>query len=200
MEKLSLVREGESKLPPGFRFQPTDEEIVFQYLSRKTFNHPMPALVIPELDVFTYDPWELPGDGEQEMYFFCNKEGRKMGRGSECGVWKASGSAKRIICSKKMPIIGIRKSYVFHRRTKHRCAVRTDWIMHEYCLALSQSQQTHATDQGCLVRIGNWTLCRVIFKKARVSEVGVDDFSSDSSSSSSCSSSDSSIFSDVSSG
>lgn len=87
------------------------------------------------------------------MYFFCNKEGRKMGRGSECGVWKGSGSAKRIICSKKMPIIGIRKSYVFHRRTKHRCAVRTDWIMHEYCLALSQSQQTHASDQVFLLAL-----------------------------------------------
>lgn len=70
MEKFSLVREGESKLPPGFRFQPTDEEIVFQYLSRKTFNHPMPALVIPELDVFTYDPWELPGNYTSHFHTF----------------------------------------------------------------------------------------------------------------------------------
>ncbi|XP_057767548.1 NAC domain-containing protein 83-like [Salvia miltiorrhiza] len=190
---MNIVREGGSKLPPGFRFEPTDEEIVFQYLSRKTFSHPLPALVIPELDVFTYDPCHLPGDGGQDMYFFCNKEGRKMGRASECGFWKASGSPKRIICSKKMPIIGIRKSFVFHRRTKRR----TQWIMHEYYLALSQN--THQD----LVRIGNWTLCRIFLKKLRVNARKVDDvrsrdFLSDSYSSS-ASSTDSGIFTEVSS-
>ncbi|KAK4436827.1 NAC domain-containing protein 83 [Sesamum alatum] len=48
MDKFNFVRDGESKLPPGFRFQPTDEEIVFQYLARKTFSYPLPASVIPE--------------------------------------------------------------------------------------------------------------------------------------------------------
>lgn len=61
MDKLNFVTDGGSKLPPGFRFQPTDEEIVFQYLSRKIFSHPLPAQVIPEIDIFSFDPWELPG-------------------------------------------------------------------------------------------------------------------------------------------
>ncbi|KAH6829729.1 hypothetical protein C2S53_012855, partial [Perilla frutescens var. hirtella] len=144
MEKLNVVRDGGRKLPPGFRFQPTDEEIVFQYLSRKTFSHPLPALLIQEFDVFSFDPWELPGDPEQDRYFFCNKEdnnigyGRKIDRSSDySGFWKATGSIKPIICSKKMPIVGIRKSFVFHR------GVRTDWIMHEYYIALSGNPQTH---------------------------------------------------------
>jgi hypothetical protein len=61
MEKLNLVRDGMIRLPPGFRFQPTDEELVFQYLKRKILSWPLPASVIPEVNVCKYDPWELPG-------------------------------------------------------------------------------------------------------------------------------------------
>lgn len=64
MEKLNtVVRERVSKLrlPPGFRFQPTEKEIVFQYLARKIFSHPLPSLIIPEFDVFTSHPSDLPG-------------------------------------------------------------------------------------------------------------------------------------------
>jgi hypothetical protein len=50
-----------SGLPPGFRFQPTEEELVFQYLKRKILSWPLPASVIPEVNVCKYDPWELPG-------------------------------------------------------------------------------------------------------------------------------------------
>lgn len=85
------------------------------------------------------------GDGAQDRYFFCNKGGDNTGRGrliNGYGFWKATASKKRIICSKKMPIIGIRKSFVFHQRTKH--CVGSEWIMHEYYLALSENnQQTH---------------------------------------------------------
>lgn len=68
MEKLStpsLVRHnhngGALKLPPGFRFHPTDEELVLQYLRRKVFSCPLPASIIPEIDLGKYNPWDLPG-------------------------------------------------------------------------------------------------------------------------------------------
>ncbi|CAK7327509.1 unnamed protein product [Dovyalis caffra] len=60
MEKFNFVRDGMIRLPPGFRFQPTDEELVFQYLQRKILSSPLPASVIPEVNVCKYDPWELP--------------------------------------------------------------------------------------------------------------------------------------------
>lgn len=49
------------KLPPGFRFHPTDEELVVQYLRRKAFSCPLPASIIPEIDLAKYNPWDLPG-------------------------------------------------------------------------------------------------------------------------------------------
>ncbi|URD93934.1 ANAC083 transcription factor [Musa troglodytarum] len=35
-----------TRLPPGFRFHPTDEELVVQYLKRKVFSCPLPASFI----------------------------------------------------------------------------------------------------------------------------------------------------------
>lgn len=52
-----------SKLPPGFVFEPTDEEILFEYLRRKIFALPLPASIIPELiNLSNHDPWDLPGN------------------------------------------------------------------------------------------------------------------------------------------
>lgn len=49
------------QLPPGFRFHPTDEELVVHYLSRKAASHAFSLPVIAEIDLYKFDPWELPG-------------------------------------------------------------------------------------------------------------------------------------------
>ncbi|MBA0768824.1 hypothetical protein Gotri_017601 [Gossypium trilobum] len=48
-------------LPPGFRFHPTDEELVGYYLKRKNEGLEIELEVIPVLDLYKFDPWELPG-------------------------------------------------------------------------------------------------------------------------------------------
>lgn len=48
-------------LPPGFRFYPTDEELVVHFLHRKASLLPCHPDVIPDLEVYPYDPWELDG-------------------------------------------------------------------------------------------------------------------------------------------
>lgn len=50
-----------SLLPPGFRFHPTDEELVGYYLKRKVFGLKFELEVIPVIDLCKFDPWELPG-------------------------------------------------------------------------------------------------------------------------------------------
>ena len=51
-------------LPPGFRFEPTEEELVFEYLKCKVFSFPLPASIIPEIttSVCNLDPWDIPGN------------------------------------------------------------------------------------------------------------------------------------------
>lgn len=51
--------------PPGFRFHPTDEELVVYYLKRKICKRRIKLDIIAETDVYKWDPEELPG-----MYFF----------------------------------------------------------------------------------------------------------------------------------
>ncbi|GFQ06335.1 nac transcription factor onac010 [Phtheirospermum japonicum] len=125
MHKFNFLRNGERKLPPGFRFQPTEEEIVFQYLARKIFSCPLPATVIPEIDkILSFDPWDLPGESEQDKYFFSNRESnyRNVKRGSRAtccgGYWRVIGLDRQIRCSKRMPIVGMKKTLVFCKGKK----------------------------------------------------------------------------------
>jgi len=48
-------------LPPGFHFYPTDEELVVHFLQRKANLLPCHPDVIPDLELYPYDPWELHG-------------------------------------------------------------------------------------------------------------------------------------------
>lgn len=52
---------GSAPLPPGFRFHPTDEELVGYYLKRKVEGLEIEIEVIPVIDLYKFDPWELPG-------------------------------------------------------------------------------------------------------------------------------------------
>ncbi len=54
-------------LPPGFRFHPTDEELVTYYLARKRVNANFKVHAISEVDLNKCEPWHLPG-----TYHDCN--------------------------------------------------------------------------------------------------------------------------------
>lgn len=45
---------------PGFRFHPTDEELVGFYLRRKVDRKPIRMELIKTIDIYKYDPWDLP--------------------------------------------------------------------------------------------------------------------------------------------
>lgn len=48
-------------LPPGFKFFPTDEDLILHYLPKKIKRLPCYSDFIPEIDLYNYDPWVLPG-------------------------------------------------------------------------------------------------------------------------------------------
>ena len=45
---------------PGFRFHPTDEELVGFYLRRKVEKKSLTMELIQQVDIYKFDPWELP--------------------------------------------------------------------------------------------------------------------------------------------
>lgn len=158
MEKGNL---GVVRLPPGFRFHPTDEELVVQYLKRKVYSFPLPASIIPDLDVCKSDPWDLPGESGQERYFFSTREakypnGNRSNRATHSGYWKATGKDKPILLRGGGLVVGMKKTLVFYRG-KPPHGSRTDWIMHEYRLAHHNTILPQAK--------GDWVLCRMFLKK-----------------------------------
>lgn len=54
------VEEEEAALP-GFRFYPTDGELLEFYLRRKVEGKPLQIdQTIKHIDIYKYDPWDLP--------------------------------------------------------------------------------------------------------------------------------------------
>ncbi|GJN38500.1 hypothetical protein PR202_gb27547 [Eleusine coracana subsp. coracana] len=184
---VAAARDGQAprQLPPGFRFHPTDEELVVQYLRRKALSRPLPAAVIPVVhDVATLDPWDLPGAGEGEAYFFSLRRGAPATDGggrrrrARSGYWKVTGKAKPVFlqgsgCGGKRFLVGVKTALTFHRGEPSRGAAlssssRTAWVMHEYRLAVPAEQRKDATHQGRAVPPGpgEWVVCRVFLKNS----------------------------------
>lgn len=47
-------------LPPGFRFHPTDEELITHYLYKKVIDSNFSARAMGEVDLNKSEPWDLP--------------------------------------------------------------------------------------------------------------------------------------------
>ncbi|KAK1391702.1 NAC domain-containing protein [Heracleum sosnowskyi] len=149
-------------LPPGFRFYPTDEELLVQYLCRKVAGHHFSLQIIAEIDLYKFDPWVLPSKalfGEKEWYFFSPRDrkypnGSRPNRVAGSGYWKATGTDKIIMSQGKK--VGIKKALVFYIGKAPK-GTKTNWIMHEY--RLSEPQRRNGSS-----RLDDWVLCR-IYKK-----------------------------------
>ncbi|XP_057800544.1 NAC domain-containing protein 83-like [Salvia miltiorrhiza] len=157
--------EGENggvKLPIGFRFHPTDEELLLHYLKRKVLCLPLPATVIPELEAFHFNPWDLPGELKEKRYFFCKRKRNLMNKCStDCGYWKSSGKGKQIVGAETNNVIGMKKSFVFYQDRKSK----TQWIMQEFSLV--GFLKTPLLNQRVAMQVGDWVVCRLFQRKRR---------------------------------
>ncbi|XP_043714939.1 NAC domain-containing protein 30-like [Telopea speciosissima] len=155
--------EVESCVPPGFRFHPTEEELVGYYLKRKVNSQKIDIDVITEIDLYRIEPWDIQDrcklgyEEKNEWYFFSHKDkkyptGTRTNRATAAGFWKATGRDKAVLCKNR--IIGMRKTLVYYRGRAPN-GKKTDWIMHEYRLQTSE--------HGPLQEEG-WAVCRA-FKK-----------------------------------
>ncbi|KAK9285733.1 hypothetical protein L1049_024932 [Liquidambar formosana] len=157
---------------PGFRFHPTDEELVGFYLRRKVEKKPISIELIKQIDIYKYDPWDLPKVstvGDKERYFFCIR-GRKYrnsirpNRVTGSGFWKATGIDKPIYSAREShDCIGLKKSLVYYRGSAGK-GTKTDWMMHEFRLPPTGKNSNLPNLKNVAQEAEVWTLCR-IFKR-----------------------------------
>ncbi|KAK3204449.1 hypothetical protein Dsin_018495 [Dipteronia sinensis] len=147
-------------MPTGFRFNPTDEELI-QILQTKASGHSMPLHFnfIVQRNVYEHDPqhlhWdETPAVKDNEQYCYCMKENDSREVSGQ-GWWKATGHVKKIYASSSnnQTLVGYKRPLTFHRfkdsERKRNEAIKTNWIMHEYSLV------SYTTE---------WRLCRIKYK------------------------------------
>ncbi|KAL3503733.1 hypothetical protein ACH5RR_038182 [Cinchona calisaya] len=171
----SKVHDDDDVVLPGFRFHPTDEELVGFYLRRKVEKKPISIELIKQVDIYKYDPWDLPKGsnvGDKEWYFFC-KRGRKYrnsirpNRVTGSGFWKATGIDRPIYSAngEGRDSIGLKKSLVYYRGSAGK-GTKTDWMMHEFRLPAEHDLKStkHIDAKNIAQEAEVWTLCR-IFKR-----------------------------------
>ncbi|KAJ0085943.1 hypothetical protein Patl1_06971 [Pistacia atlantica] len=84
-------------VPPGFRFHPTDEELLHYYLRKKVSFQKFEMEVIREVDLNKMEPWELQerckigSTPQNEWYFFSHKDrkyptGSRTNRATNAGI------------------------------------------------------------------------------------------------------------------
>ncbi|TKW42179.1 hypothetical protein SEVIR_1G366200v4 [Setaria viridis] len=159
------LRDIELTLPPGFRFYPSDEELVCHYLHGKVANERLAGAggAMVEVDLHTHEPWELPDVAKlstNEWYFFSFRDrkyatGLRTNRATKSGYWKATGK-DRVIRNPKAAgraVVGMRKTLVFYRGRAPN-GIKTSWVMHEF-----RMENPHTPPKE------DWVLCRVFYKK-----------------------------------
>ncbi|XP_075649460.1 NAC domain-containing protein 21/22-like [Castanea sativa] len=154
------LRDIGATLPPGFRFYPSDEELVCHYLYKKITNEEVLKGTLMEIDLHTCEPWQLPEVAKlnaTEWYFFSFRDrkyatGFRTNRATTSGYWKATGKDRTVLDPMSREIVGMRKTLVFYRNRAPN-GIKTGWIMHEFRL-----ETPHMPPKE------DWVLCRVFHK------------------------------------
>ncbi|KAK7345762.1 hypothetical protein VNO77_16373 [Canavalia gladiata] len=154
------LRDIGASLPPGFRFYPSDEELVLHYLYKKITNEEVLKGTLMDIDLHTCEPWQLPEVAKlnaTEWYFFSFRDrkyatGFRTNRATTSGYWKATGKDRTVFDPITREVVGMRKTLVFYRNRAPN-GIKTGWIMHEFRL-----ETPHMPPKE------DWVLCRVFHK------------------------------------
>ncbi|EXC13634.1 NAC domain-containing protein 69 [Morus notabilis] len=125
----------------GFRFHPTDEELITDYLRPKLLGRDSDVDdVIAEVDFCKFEPWDLPSQSkikskDRMWLFFCKRDykypsSKRSKRTTKEGFWKITGKERMIKDQETKKCIGKKRTLVFHKGPTP--GQRTNWVMHEY--------------------------------------------------------------------
>ncbi|KAL4184276.1 hypothetical protein AMTRI_Chr10g224770 [Amborella trichopoda] len=124
------------RFPQGFRFIPTDEQLVTYFLTKKQASEHLPIDYIIDDNLYSYDPWVLPDRDlfeENEWYFYSTSTSDK--KPNECdtttGCWRAIETDQPIHDSNGN-LVGTKNTLVHFLRDPNE--TMTDWCLDEHFL------------------------------------------------------------------
>ncbi|KAJ8774977.1 hypothetical protein K2173_019981 [Erythroxylum novogranatense] len=169
---MNLPLPPEFKQIPGYRFNPTDTELVEDYLKRKVLCCPRPLDMIPILDdVYSYSPFQLllnnsgVMDGDTWIFFSQRKTGINIAKEGYYQV-----CTEREVKSIN-EVIGFVQTSIFYCGEPPNGYI-TDWILEEFRLnpnAVYGRETNHITQK----RIQNIVVCK-IFRDLQSSDTECD--------------------------
>ncbi|KAJ4962067.1 hypothetical protein NE237_021977 [Protea cynaroides] len=148
LDEMTTEVANEENLPPGFRFRPTDLELVKAYLSPRVLGDPYPGFPIADIDeneLYSKPPNKLEINScgrEKECFFFtqrnrCSHDGlesiRTVGNGN--GFWKFEERE----CINVEDKVASKICWTYYSGTPNK-GKRTHWIMFEYQMQLENDQ------------------------------------------------------------
>ncbi|XP_065002471.1 NAC domain-containing protein 91-like [Musa acuminata AAA Group] len=140
MEPIDLV-------PSGYRFLPTAEELLVDYLANWVAGAPLPGRAVAFADVYGTEPWNLLGSDRQEGYFFAerkpkNSGGSRVDRKAGSGSWtlyKKQETVKSMVGGREM-VFG-RKSCLSFNDGRRK---NSGWTMYEFEMCSSGGFETRS--------------------------------------------------------
>ncbi|KAK7336236.1 hypothetical protein VNO77_16772 [Canavalia gladiata] len=154
------------ELPVGYRFKPTEEELITCYLMKKVKNQPLPHRTILEVNVYEHSPKELVGKyllrRECEWFFFSPRNrkypnGSRPDRSARDGYWKMTG------CDTEIMINGVkaasRKNLDYYTGS-HKQGQKTNWKMQEYVLEEDATSSGFKRDND-RIKLNEWVICKI---------------------------------------
>ncbi|CAD5173617.1 unnamed protein product [Musa acuminata subsp. malaccensis] len=129
MEPVDLV-------PSGYRFLPTADELVVDYLANWVAGKPLPGRAVAFADVYGTEPWNLLGSDRKEGYFFAERQpkasgGSRVDRTAGTGSWllnRRQEPVKSIVDGREIIVVG-RRSYLSFKDGRRK---NSGWVMYEY--------------------------------------------------------------------
>ncbi|KAI3949357.1 hypothetical protein MKW98_023294 [Papaver atlanticum] len=158
-----------SNLPPGFKLQPSDDELVSFYIKNKIKDPTRfrPSF-IPDTNIYDYLPQELlEGNKDMDAYFFSARN-KKYQNGTRAdrsvkkgyGHWRM-GSKSKEITGVNRRTIGYKNSLRFYVGKNKKDGIATNWQMKEYVMCGDGKEKVGCSSSSNNMRLDDWVICRV---------------------------------------
>ncbi|XP_010906173.3 NAC domain-containing protein JA2 [Elaeis guineensis] len=163
----------------GWRFQPSEDELLDSFLRKKILGQPLSYHMIVEADVYGDDPKNLTAqysmaNRDREWYFFTSTTRKHPGasdssqasRRAGAGRWKARQRIKTVLDSDHK-VLGSKQCFCYRERCPSGGETKTTWLMEEYSIP-DLRRKAGASGINGSNKLDEWVICKIyLTPKAR---------------------------------